>query len=138
MKARIIKKLSKKLSDILPKKIADSWVDKHEVMEIAYEQGTRVSNCLMMGGELDYWGEGTDAYTVHEWFVDRIVWMLDLPLYPEGHDFENYPDHSSLKRLTGQYLLELARTIKAKTEQNNRVRPLRKSFSTRTQQDFRA
>ncbi len=111
MKARIIKKLSKKLKRQLPEMFKDSWVDK-EVMDDSYDQGSRVSHCLMIGGELDYWGEGTEYCNCLLHFKDSVVWILELPVYPEGHEFEDHPNTDKLKRFTGKYLLELARTVK--------------------------
>ncbi len=113
MKARVIKKLSKRVKEILPKEFACSWVDV-EVMEEAWEQGSRVSHCVMVGGELDYWGEGTDYFSAISAFADTLVWRLDLPQHPEGHEFEGLPDAAKMKRLTGQYMVAVAKSFALK------------------------
>ncbi len=110
MKARIIKKLSKKIKNILPKEFECSWVD-NEIMDDSYDQGSRVSRCLMVGGELDYWGEGTEYYSVISAFADSLVWLLDLPKHPVGHEFEGLPNTTKIKRLTGQYMISVAKNI---------------------------
>ncbi len=113
MKARIIKKLSKKVKEILPKDFKESWVDV-EVMEEAWEQGSKVSHCVMVGGELDYWGEGTDYFSAISVFADSLIWRLDLPQHPAEHEFEGLPDCSKMKRLTGQYMITAAKDLALK------------------------
>ncbi|MDY7565346.1 hypothetical protein QN400_24375 [Pseudomonas sp. RTC3] len=44
MKARIEKKLSKRLVEIAPSIFAGVWIDKDEPSELAYKQRTRVSH----------------------------------------------------------------------------------------------
>ena len=110
MKARIIKKLSKKLSLILPKEYKASWVD-NSVMEESWEQGSMVSNCTMIGGGLDYWGEGTDHYTVlYDFRWHFLQWQGLWGVYGEYEEFEDMPKPAPY-RLTGQKLIELARLI---------------------------
>ena len=112
MKARIEKKLSKKLVQILPEIFKHAWVDSN-VSEKAWSQGSRVSNMYFVGGGVDYWGEGEDEYTVIEDFISHYNWHS--PIHkpsPEGHEFEGMPMFES-KRLTGKYLIECARKIAA-------------------------
>jgi hypothetical protein len=64
MKARIEKKLSKRLVQLHPGLYRRAWIDKDEPSDLAYRQRTRVSHVRSVGGSTDYWGEGQDAYTV--------------------------------------------------------------------------
>ena len=111
MKARIIKKLSKKLKSILPKEYCGAWVD-NEIMEQSYDQGSRVSNCCNIGGGLDEWGEGTDHYTVlYDFKHNFLQWQGLWGFYDETSRWEGMPKPAPYK-LTGQKLIELAMTIK--------------------------
>lgn len=112
MRARQLKKLSKKIALILSDEYKEAWVDK-EVMESAWEQGTKVSGELRVGGELDYWGEGTDDYPV---FIDFIMnldqWAYPYPDYPEGSEFEGMPNlPASRQPMTGKTAIEHAKVI---------------------------
>lgn len=86
MKPRIEKKLSKKLALLLAgtREYSGIWVDdefyRHPLYpslnsggvltarQVRYNRESRVSvnHVHSIGGEADYWGEGTDHYTVHE------------------------------------------------------------------------
>lgn len=79
MKARIDKKLSKRLVEITGL-FKDAWIDE-EPSELADSQGTSVSHIWSVGGGVDYWGE--------------------------GHRFEGYPNIDGFKATT-QNLLRLA------------------------------
>ena len=101
MKARVIKKLSKRLAALVPDLLKESWTDK-EIMSESWEQGSRVSNCLFIGGHCDEWGEGTDSFSLWDYFTQHYCWMADCPSYPDGHRFEGLPDTSSLPKLTAR------------------------------------
>lgn len=108
MKARIIKKLSKKLASMLPKEYSKAWIDI-EVMEESWEQGSMVSNCTMIGGGLDYCGEGTDHYTVlYDFRYHFIQWQGFWGVYGEHEEFQDMPKPAPY-RLTGEKLINLAR-----------------------------
>jgi len=98
MKERIIKKLSKRIIEILPGDYQDAWV--------CCDRGW----CI--GGELDYWGEGTDDYTVLEDFKwnASYEWSGIFGFYPAWHQLAGYPIHDH-KRKTGQRLIEVARLL---------------------------
>lgn len=100
MKARIEKKLSKRITQIAPKMFKDAWVYNGEPSELAYEQGSRVKNILHMGGGTDYWGEGNEAYTAWRWFLDSYMWQGDFDVYPTGHEFEDFPNTDGFKKTT--------------------------------------
>lgn len=112
MKARIEKKLCKKIAEILPRKYyGDAWLDKDEPSELAYKQGSRVSGILCIGGGVDCWGEGQDGYTVLKSFIQVVDWCKPLHKpYPKGHELEHYPMPLG-KRFTGKFLIECARKI---------------------------
>lgn len=111
MKARIEKKLSKRLFQLHPGHYRRAWIDKDEPSELAYKQRTRVSHVWSVGGGTDYWGEGQDAYTV--WTDWKLNWCWHGPFeaFPEGHEFECYPDTGSF-RPTTRNLLKLAADCK--------------------------
>lgn len=112
MKARIEKKLSKKIAQILPKIYERAWLNS-DVTEKAWEQGSRVSGLMFVGGGVDYWGEGEDSYTVLEDFASHYDWHSPIYIpFPIGHEFEGMPMFDS-NRLTGKYLIECARRIAA-------------------------
>lgn len=119
MKARIIKKLSKKLRLMLPKEYKDSWVER-EVIEESWEQGSMVSNCQMVGGGLDYWGEGEDHYTVlYDFKYHLLEWQGLWGFYDdENDDYYGMPKGAPY-RLTGQKLIMLARLVQLKTRNNH-------------------
>lgn len=107
MKARIIKKLSKKLVESSPKLFNGAWVDK-EIMEEAWNQGSRVSHVFSMGGGWDEWGEHVDEETVLSYFKGCWFWLGNFPMYEDGHEFQGYPNTGKFKP-TGKNLLKLAR-----------------------------
>ncbi|WP_064116732.1 hypothetical protein [Pseudomonas fluorescens] len=106
MKARIEKKLSKRLVQLHPAMYRTAWRDD-EQSELAYEQGSKVRHCLSVGGGTDYWGEGLEAYTVWADWRNNWSWYGHFESYPEGHEFESYPDTGSF-RPTTKNLLRLA------------------------------
>jgi hypothetical protein len=106
MKARIEKKLSKRLVEIAPVMFKNAWVDE-EVSSLAWYQGTRVSHIISVGGGTDYWGEGCDAYTAWEWIRLNWEWIGPFEPHPEGHEFEGYPNVGGFKP-TSRNLLKLA------------------------------
>lgn len=112
MKARIEKKLSKRIAEILPYKFyGNAWACNDEPSELAYEQGTAVSGVLYIGGGVNYWGEGEDAYTVLEDFIMHFDFHEPIyNPYPKGHELEHYPQPTG-KRPTGKYLINCAKLI---------------------------
>lgn len=107
MKARIIKKLSKKLVKYAPNIFKDAWVCD-EVIEESWNQGSRVSHIPHVGGGVDYWGEGQDAYTALEFMQDNWYFFGDFPSHDKDHEFYGYPDTGNFKP-TSRNLLKLAR-----------------------------
>lgn len=118
MKARQLKKLSKKIVSILPVAYENAWVDR-EVMESAWKEGTRVSGELRIGGELDCWGEGTDDFSVYEDFIHQFdLFNYPYPEYPGGHKWEGLPNPpGTTGRFTGRVAIEHAKVI-ATTHRN--------------------
>lgn len=106
MKARIEKKLSKRLVQLHPTLYRKAWRDD-ERSELAYDQKSSVRHCLSVGGGTDYWGEGMDAYTT--WADWKTNWAFHGPFkpYPHGHDLAHYPNTGSF-RPTTRNLLKLA------------------------------
>jgi hypothetical protein len=107
MKARIEKKLSKKIALLAPEAFKDSWIDR-DASVLAYKQGSRVSNILCMGGGADYWGEGQEEYTAWEWFKDIWPFAIRFEAHPAGHEHAGYPNIDGFKPTTIN-LLKLAR-----------------------------
>ena len=107
MKARIEKKLSKRLGVIYPSGYGKAWLDSDEPSELAYEQRTRVSHIPSVGGGTDYWGEGQDAYTTWQDWKMNWEWSGPFEPYPEGHQHQCYPNTEGF-RPTTRNLLKLA------------------------------
>lgn len=108
MKARIEKKLSKRLVRLHPSLYyRNSWIDKDEPSELAYEQNTRVSHVPSVGGGTDYWGDGQDAYTVWADWKSNWPWHGPFEEYPHGHDLAHYPNTEGFNPTT-RNLLKLA------------------------------
>ncbi|HCT08848.1 MAG TPA: hypothetical protein DIW86_26100 [Pseudomonas sp.] len=108
MKARIEKKLSKRLVQVFPSHYyRESWIDKDEPSVLAYEQNKRVSHVPSVGGGTDYWGDGQEAYTVWASWLDRWPWVGPFKEYPEGHQHAMYPNTEGFKPTT-RNLLKLA------------------------------
>lgn len=107
MKARIIKKLSKKLVKSAPRLFCGAWVDG-EIMKEAWEQGSRVSHVWSMGGGVDEWGEGADSETALTYIKNCWFWIGDFPCYEDGHEFQGYPNTGNFKA-TSINLLKLAK-----------------------------
>lgn len=109
MNARIEKKLSKHLVELLPKVYKYAWKE-YGVNEQAYSEGNRVKNCFCVGGGVDYWGEGEDAYTVWDDFKSNYMFIGNFPVRDiNGFEFE-WPDTSGFKETTPN-LIKLAREI---------------------------
>ena len=117
MKARIEKKLSKRLVELFPSLYGRAWVD-YDRSELAYEQKTRISHVLSVGGGTDYWGESQEAYTAWAEWLSCWPWHGPFDEYTEGHQFEHYPNTDGFKPTT-RNLLKLA----AECELAERVKP---------------
>lgn len=131
MKPRIEKKLSKKLALIVGDKIGKVWIDSelelfpphwrdrfgdHRPPLTTKEQRenwqtkVRVNHMPSIGGELDYWGEGTDYnsvfYCVREW----LRWDIGEPQYSIDSEGDVWTDWPKVKdRLTGAWVIRKAR-----------------------------
>lgn len=120
MKARIEKKLSKRLVQLAPTRFKDSWIDP-EVTERAENQGSRVSHCPVVGGGVDYFGEGMDWYTVWDSWQEGCPWVGDFPYFPQGHEFAGMPDTRGFRRTT-RNILAIAAKAEAKAVQREKER----------------
>jgi hypothetical protein len=114
MKPRLEKKLSKALVAIFAgtKQLAGAWIDNEYYREthstwsdtltpkqVRENRETRVSVNHMpcVGGELDYWGEGTDWYTVHCAFKRNVcdgIWYED-ELFRLSHRWDDQPPRTA-------------------------------------------
>lgn len=130
MKARIEKKLSKRLVQIAPLVFKGAWLDE-EPSELAYKQGSRVNNIYSVGGGVDYWGDGEDAFTAWEYWLMNWAWHGDFEPYPEGHRFEFYPNTEGFRPTTVNLLrLAVIAEASAKAEQE-RIKRSRLEFAER-------
>lgn len=107
MNARIEKKLSKRLAKCCPNLFKGAWVLKFEVSELAEELNSKITHCYHVGGGVDYWGEGLDAFSVWQHWLNQWPWMGDFPYYPQGHELEHYPNTRGFNPTT-KNLFELA------------------------------
>jgi hypothetical protein len=107
MKARIEKKLSKRLVQIYPSSYGCAWIDD-EQSELAYEQKSQVRHCPSVGGEYDsYSGDCNECYTAWASWLDQWPWHGPFTEYPYGHRFAMYPNTEGFKPTT-RNLLKLA------------------------------
>lgn len=124
MKARIEKKLSKRLVELFPALFRKAWRDE-EPSELAYKQRTSVRHVLSVGGGTNYWGEGEDAYTVWAAWIGHSEWSWPwhgaFPDYPEDHELHGYPDVSAFKPTT-RNLLKLAAQCQLAAEADKRTK----------------
>lgn len=133
MKPRIEKKLSKKLAIILKEQLGfkpkDIWIN-NEYADEKFQQhwdhdnpdglaswqvrannqilGVQVNHMPTIGGDLDYWGEGTDYQSVFRTAKEAVCWWM----FPsEDYDSESgcggYPMVNV--RLTGLKVIDLCR-----------------------------
>jgi hypothetical protein len=91
MNQRIVKKLSKKLASIVGDRFGEVWIDhevepwpihwahaqdkpltKKQVRQNIESESSRINHIVSIGGELDYWGEGTDYFTLFEYMSDMF------------------------------------------------------------------
>lgn len=132
MKARIEKKLSKKLAAIMGKHCREVWIDneyeprtphwkiqnpngltKKQLRENRQARAVRVNHMPSCGGELDYWGEGTDWRSVYSEVKEQLWWLQED--FSIGHDqFEEMPTEKRPHpwkdvRMTGLFILREAR-----------------------------
>lgn len=114
MKARIEKKLSKRLVEVAHSLFPRAWVFP-DISELAEEQRTSVSHVLHVGGGVDYWGDGMDAFTCWESWSINWMWSGSFESYPEGHEREFYPDTTGFNPTT-QNLLRLAAECEARSQ----------------------
>lgn len=131
MKPRIEKKLSKKLHAILGNKLGKVWIDNEKEWHRLHwrdrfdddrpqltgkqkrenwQQRVSVNHIPSIGGEPDYWGEGTDwqslLYHAKEW----LYWVVGEPQVCIGPDGDEYPDWPKLKaRPTGAWVIKHAK-----------------------------
>ncbi|MGP0171222.1 hypothetical protein ACSVIJ_04990 [Pseudomonas sp. NCHU5208] len=131
MKARIEKKLSKKLVTLAPSVFKGVWIDSSEPSELAYKQRTSVSHVWSVGGGTDYFGEGMDAYTAWEWWRMNWEWHGDFPSYPEEHQHHGYPDVSGFHRTTRNLLKLAVRAEQHAQAEQERIRQSRLDFAAR-------
>lgn len=107
MKARIEKKLSKRLVQLFPSSYGSAWIDDDH-SELAYEQNSSVRHCPSVGGEFDsYTGDSNESYTVWASWLMHWPWHGPFGDYPAGHQFEHYPNTDGFKPTT-RNLLKLA------------------------------
>lgn len=99
MKARIEKKICKRLLEVAPRLFEGAWIDSDK-SALAYEQRSSVSGVFRIGGGIDEWGEGMDDYSLLEWLLLGYEWVGNFSYYPTGHRFEGMPDTSRFKPTT--------------------------------------
>lgn len=108
MKARILKKVCKRLKQVAPRLFEDSWIDS-EICTESWRQGSAIRNIHSIGGETDEWGEGTDQYTLVEFMVSNFIWIGDFDSYPEGHHWEGLPNPPKGYKLTVVKMVAIAK-----------------------------
>jgi len=80
-----------------------------------YMTKSSVSNCYVIGGEADYWGEATDQDAVFSLALDRVLWNVGKPRMEQVRnsagevidEIEGWPETN--KRLTGAFVIKFLR-----------------------------
>lgn len=121
MNPRIEKKLSKRLYETAPDIFGQMfsekpWIatesDGHYVS--GFNPDKYKGDIAVIGGEPDYWADGTDIYTLWYVWATNWYWLVDwLPIQPQSHEFAGLPDTSGVKATT-QNLLKWAKELQAK------------------------
>ncbi|EKT4528324.1 hypothetical protein [Pseudomonas asiatica] len=115
MKARVEKKLSKRLKEIAPSQFDEMWLDWLEPSELAYSQNTRVRHVWSVGG-------GNEIRTVWEEWKNNWCWQGPFEAYPAGHKLEGFPNIDGF-RATTINLLKLAAECERLGTKNSLERP---------------
>ena len=105
MNPRIEKKVSKRLFEVAPSQFYDVWQNNECPTDYADSKGSSITGCLMIGGGLSYWGEGEDAYSLYDSFMQS--WMF-CNRFTLGWDCDNWPDTGKFKP-TAKNIISLAR-----------------------------
>jgi hypothetical protein len=128
MKPRIEKKLSKALVVIFAgtKQFAGVWIDKEWYRETPFWRGENlkakqerqnrecrvaVNHVPSVGGEADYWGEGTDYYTVHNAYIRSVcdgIWYGE-ELFHLSHRYDDQPPLTPVEQARLEFLTAQAR-----------------------------
>ncbi len=98
MNARIEKRLSKKIFELLPNIYKNIWVDDGPT-DKSYKERNKVSNCLCIGDEC-YWGEGQDVRTIWEDFKLNYPFIGGFPIHVKDEFNYGWPDTSGFKETT--------------------------------------
>lgn len=133
MKARIEKKLSKRLRQLMPTVLGKTWIDSSEPSELAYKQGTCVSHVVSVGGGTDFMGDGEDAFTAWEWWLLNWEWHGDFIPYPEGHRHECYPNTERFKCHTLNLLKLAVVAERSAHAEKERIAKSRLAYARQTQ-----
>lgn len=133
MNPRIEKKLSKRLVQLCPTLFSGAW-KCDSPSELADDRSSNISHCYHVGGGVDYWGEGCDAYSV--WFHWLMIWPwhAEFDTYPEGHQLEHYPNTERFNP-TAKNLIALAKKCEILEVEARKIVQLhrQKAMETRSQ-----
>lgn len=100
MKARIEKKLSRRLVQLAPTLFRKAWIDDSEPSDLAQQQRTAVNHVYSMGGGTDFAGDGQEHYTVWEWWHQHWSYNCGFAVHEPGHKHAGHPDTGALKPST--------------------------------------
>lgn len=107
MNARIEKKLSKKIVELLPHRYQNVAYNSWWMTDLAYEEGVNIMDVPIIEIQLsDENGWGWE--TTWQDFRPNYMWICNFPVYEEDHPLAGYPDTGNFKPTT-QNLLNLAR-----------------------------
>ncbi|MGI0646787.1 hypothetical protein ACRCPS_17380 [Pseudomonas aeruginosa] len=129
MKARIEKKLSRRLVQLAPTLFRKAWVDGSEPSELAHEQGTSVNHVYSIGGGTDFAGDGQDLDTTWEWWKQHWTWNCDFPIHPERHPHGGFPDTGSIKPTTLTLLRLAVRAEAFAVSEERRIKDSRRKYA---------
>lgn len=137
MNPRILKKLCKRIFDIGHPIAKDAWLDSDEPIggiyignhiwredrpvatakrkRSHYMTKTTIRNIYVVGGGVDYWGEGLDPADLFSVSLDHVLWKVGTPTKCAMRDecgeiideVDGWPETN--KRLTGQFVIKFLR-----------------------------
>lgn len=137
MNPRILKKLCKRIVDMGHPIAKGAWIDNEEPIGSIYIGSylwkedrststakrkrrhymtkTTIRNIYVVGGGVDYWGEGLDPKDLYSVALDHVRWKVGTPTKCAVRDengviideVDGWPETN--KRLTGQFIIKFLR-----------------------------
>lgn len=123
MKPRVLKKLCKKVYEIVGDGLGKVWLDNEEPFAYEYMKSTKqnekstMTGLFVIGGGFDYFGEAEDALPIFYCAQELVLWKLGTPTYEKIKDdfgividnVEGWPSYP--RRLTGKEVIQKLKAL---------------------------